>query len=254
MNPILHDLQNKQWVWTAANAKQQVANPKLSTGYENLDKVLSGGFPIAGMIHIQSYLGCGEMRLMLSILRQQHKAHNEQKLCMFIDPPFELNAEFLLSQNIELSQIVVIRTHKMEDALWSAEQSAKSGACSAVFIWQHHLKHLQVRKLEHAALKGNCYCIWLHNRSNAGLNSGLEHNHSPEQSNLPLSLSLSLSRQDDKLTIKVNKQKIGWAQKAVQIPLPFNSRINSSLRRRQQYSANGINKVIPICANNSRHK
>ncbi|MFT6270129.1 MAG: cell division inhibitor SulA [Alphaproteobacteria bacterium] len=246
MNPILHDLQNKQWVWTAANAKHQVSTTKLATGYESLDNVLSSGFPAAGMIHLESPLGCGEMRLMLSILQRQHTESDDHKLYMFIDPPFTLNAEFLLEQNISLSQLVVVRTSKIEDALWSAEQCAKSGACCVVFMWQHKLKHIQVRKLEHAAQQGNCYCVWLHNCSNTAHLSGQNTDKGTVQSNLPLSLSLSISRQADNLSIKINKQKIGWAQKAVKIPLPFNSRTHSSLKR---HSVNGISKVVPIQVN-----
>jgi predicted ATP-dependent serine protease len=117
MNPILHDLQNKQWVWTAANAKQEQLKQKRISGFDALDKVLSGGFPRAGMIHLNSPLGCGELRLMLSILEQQStqdlgfgpnnkpehtrlntqankQTSDHQKLRIFINPPFQLNAEF----------------------------------------------------------------------------------------------------------------------------------------------------------------
>lgn len=246
MNPILHDLQNKRWIWTAANAKQQASSNTLSTGFESLDKVLFGGFPHAGMIHLQSPLGCGEIRLMLSVLQHQQSASNEHKLYMFIDPPFDLNAEFLLAQKISLSQLVVIRTTQQKDALWSAEQCAKSGACHVIFMWQQQLKHIQVRKLEHAAQQGGCYCIWLHSYM------ACEQQNLPaaEQSNLPLSLSLSISRQADALSIKINKQKVGWAQKAVKVPLPFNSRTNDSLQQQfKQRSVNDSNKVVPIHAN-----
>jgi hypothetical protein len=246
MNPILHDLQNKRWIWTAANAKQQAPGTTLATGFESLDKVLSGGFPRAGMIHLQSPLGCGEMRFMLSVLQHQHSAKSEHKLYMFIDPPFELNAEFLLAQQVSLSQLVVVRTTQQKDALWSAEQCAKSGACHAIFMWQQHLKHIQVRKIEHAAQQGNCYCIWLHSY----MTCGQQNLPSAEQSNLPLSLSLSITRQANTLGIKVNKQKVGWAQKAVKVPLPFNSRTNGSLQQQlKQRSLNDTNKVVPIHAN-----
>lgn len=245
MNPILHDLQNKRWIWTAANAKEQTPSTLLSTGFESLDEVLSGGFPSAGMIHLQSPLGCGEMRLILSVLQKQHSASNEHKLYMFIDPPFELNAEFLLAQKISLSQLVIVRTAQQKDALWSAEQCAKSGACHAIFMWQQQLKHIQVRKLEHAAQLGSCYCIWLH--SYMAFEQNLAQ---AEQSNLPLSLSLTINREDDTLGIKVNKQKVGWAQKTVKIPLPFNSQNSGSLKQHfKQRSVNGTSKVVPIHAN-----
>ena len=274
MNPILHDLHNKQWVWTAAHAKQQQPKKTLATGFPSLDNVLTGGFPRAGMIHLNSPLGCGEVRLMLSVLRNCKQSKQTQKLFVFIDPPFELNAEFLVAHNIPLEQLILVNTQSSEECLWSAEQCAKSGACEAVFIWQPSLKHIQVKKLEHAALQGECYCIWMHNE---GLLSG-QSLQKPEKytrkkyvsrgkkcqgelttsidkqqalSNLPLSLSLSIKRELDELNITVNKQKIGWAQKPINIPLPFINRTNRLLKRQLKYSSN--NKVLSIKRASSEH-
>lgn len=228
MNPILHNLQNKQWIWTAAHAKKKAPNKKLSTGFSDLDKVLYGGFPQTGMIHLQSPLGCGEMRLMLSMLHQ-HKSDTQQ-LYVFINPPFELNAEFLIAHNIALEQLVVVKVKQTDEALWSAEQCAKSGACYCVFLWQEKLKHIHVRKLEYAAQKGACYCVWMHNHSNADTSTHANTGHTvltKAPTNLPLSLSLSVERQNETLSITINKQKVGWAQKAVKIPLPFRGHTNA---------------------------
>ena len=253
MNPILHDLQNKQWLWSGAQAKQSTSQVKLQTGYENLDSVLSGGFPQAGMLHIESALGCGEMRLMLSILQKaggaaNNKAsspsdftHTKRKLYVFINPPYELNAEFLLSQNIDLSQLVLINANKTQtDALWSAEQCLKSGACYAVFVWQSQLKHSQIRKLELAAQQGASYCIWLD-----AINS---HQQAAPKHNLPLSLSLSISRENEILCVKINKQKRGWAQKSVKVPLPFSTKTNVALKNRLHQGLANKN-VVSIHAN-----
>jgi len=249
MNPILHELQNKQWLWTAAHAKESTTTQKLSTGFDNLDKVLSGGFPRAGMIHVASYLGCGEVRLMLSVLQQTNAKNNhdeldEHKLFVFINPPFELNAEFLLAHKISLSQLVVIQTQSnTTDALWSAEQCVKSGACYAVFVWQAELNHTQIRKLEVAALQGDSYCVWL---------DSLQQHVNKTRQNLPLSLSINVARNDDTLLIKVNKQKVGWAQKSVTIPLPFVGQTNRAFKRSVRNSAakNSTSNVIAI---NAKH-
>ncbi|MFC4700720.1 translesion DNA synthesis-associated protein ImuA [Glaciecola siphonariae] len=227
MNPILHELENKQWIWTAARAKQASAqNTRLKTGYQALDSALSGGFPSAGMIHINSHLGCGELRLMLDVLQRQSKAHTD-KLWVFIAPPFELNAEFLLSENISLSQLLIVRPDTHEEALWSAEQCAKSGACEGVFLWQNSLQHTQIRKLELAALHGQCHCFWFDNSAQ-------------QTSNLPLSLSLSLQRKNDELQVKINKQKVGWAKPAIKIKLPFKCRTGSAFRSKPSQTDNVI--------------
>lgn len=250
MNPILRNLQNKQWVWTAANTKEQAPSNKLRTGFSSLDKVLSGGFPRVGMIHLHSLLGCGEMRLILSILRSQEDALAERKhkLFVFINPPFSLNAEFLLAENIALEQLILLRPKSPQDALWSAEQCAKSGACHSIFIWQKNLKYVQIRKLEHASIQGDCHCIWM---DSTQVNQASHKSEKGEKSevnarqNLPLSLSLTLSREDDELNIKVNKQKTGWAQNSIKIPLPFRTRNSKHLKNRGLHTSS-LNKIVPI--------
>lgn len=253
MNPILQDLQNKQWVWTATNATQPLSDKiNQTTGFDTLDKALTGGFPRAGMIHLASPLGCGEIRLMLSILalqKKQNQQHTsiEQKLYAFINPPFELNAEFLLAHNIDLSQLVIIEaTKQSSDALWSAEQCLKSGACEAVFVWQTHISHSHIRKLELAAQQGSSYCVWLEATGHISQQINT-HKKTPNKQNLPLSLSLSLARENESLIIKVNKQKAGWAQKAVSIPLPFRTRSNHAFK--QYLQSQPIANVVSIHAN-----
>lgn len=227
MNPILHDLQNKQWVWSAANAKQQ--QQKYRTGFAALDNALHAGFPHSGMLHIHSLLGCGEVRLLLDIIANLPEEQDDQ-LCVFINPPGDLNAEFLLEHGVDLDHLIIVHKVSQEEALWSAEQCAKSGACRYIFMWQTALSQLQVRKLENAAQHGNCYCIWL--------------DHSKELAqNLPVSLSLSLRRTNEDLDIKVNKQKVGWAAKPINLPFPFRSRLSG---RYQNASIHHSSKVVNL--------
>ncbi|WP_395339069.1 translesion DNA synthesis-associated protein ImuA [Ningiella sp. W23] len=247
MNPILHELESKQWVWTAkSTAQTQQASTGLNTGFDELDNALSGGFPASGMVHISSQLGCGELRLMLSVLKQQRdnnnrnktreKSHADSKLWVFIAPPFMLNAEFFLSENIDLSRLIVINPETPEEALWSAEQCAKSGACASVFLWQQSLQHTQIRKLELASLHGQCQCFWFDNSQRA-------------LQNLPLSLSLSLKREDEQLHIKINKQKIGWAKPAVKVKVPFKCRTRAHFKNPQK----PFGKVVSIQSHSAIH-
>jgi len=228
MNPILHELETKQWIWSAAKTEQMATQKaRLETGYGALDQALSGGFPSAGMIHISSYLGCGELRLMLDVLQKQSKEAND-KLWIFIAPPFQLNAEFLLSENIRLEQLLVIHPGSDDEALWSTEQCAKSGACEGVFIWQKNLSHMQIRKLELAALHGQSHCFWFDNSEHLG-------------TNLPLSLSLSLKRENEALLVKINKQKVGWAKPSVRVKLPFKCRTGPAFRAKPKAMGQVVN-------------
>lgn len=231
MNPILHELETKQWIWSAATTKHKEAQKtRLETGYSALDQALLGGFPSAGMIHVSSHLGCGELRLMLEVL-QKRTSKTGDKLWVFIAPPFQLNAEFLLSENIRLEQLVLVQPDSDEEALWSAEQCAKSGVCEGVFIWQKKMLHMHIRKLELAALYGQSHCFWFDNSEHVG-------------SNLPLSLSLSLTRENDALFVKINKQKVGWAQPSVRVKMPFQCRTRPAFRAKPK----AMSKVVKLHA------
>ncbi|MFC3123064.1 recombinase A [Agaribacter flavus] len=210
MNPILHELARKQWLWSATSVKQH-AQQRLSSDFTALEQALNSGFPTAGMIHIQTYLACGELGLFIDILREQEKAKNQMdkhRFWAFICPPGMPNAEYFLSHNIDLTQLLILNETSFEEALWSAEQCAKSGACAGVFLWQKHINHLHVKKLELASLRGQCYCCWFNDNQQL-------------QSNLPLSLSLSLARKGDDIILKINKQKTGWSRQTIKLNRPF---------------------------------
>lgn len=218
MKSLLHDLQKKQLVWTAANIDQH--QERIATGYTQLDKALNGGFPQSGLIHINSIMGCGELRLVIpAIVKRQQ----ENRLCAFIAPPHILNAEFLLAEGIALEQVLFIQASNTEQALWSAEQCAKSGACSAVFIWQDKLQQLQAKKLELAALKGDCLSFFFA--------------HTKYQTdNLPVSLSLSVARKNSQVEVSVNKQKVGWPIPPFSVKVPFKAKLGSPMRYRSKPS------------------
>jgi cell division inhibitor SulA len=230
MKSLLHDLQKKQLVWTAADLDQH--KERVATGYKQLDEALNGGFPQSGLIHITSTMGCGELRLVIpAIVSRQH----ESRLYAFIAPPHLLNAEFLIAEGIQLEQVLLIQAGTSEQALWSAEQCAKSGACSAVFIWQPTLQQIQAKKLELAALKGDCLSFFFADAKQ-------------QADNLPVSLSLSIQRQSSKVTICVNKQKVGWPIPAFSVKVPFKAKLGSPMRYRSKPKLS--HNVVAFNANN----
>ena len=216
MKSLLHDLQKKQLVWTAANLDQH--KERVATGYKQLDEALNGGFPQSGLIHITSVIGCGELRLVIPAIVSRQK---DNRLYAFIAPPHLLNAEFLMAQGIELEQVLFIQADTQEKALWSAEQCAKSGACSAVFIWQAKLQQIHAKKLELAALKGNCLSFFFADTKQ-------------QADNLPVSLSLSIQRKNSHVEICVNKQKVGWPIPTFSVKVPFKAKLGSPMRYRSK--------------------
>jgi len=254
MNPLLHDLQKKQLVWRAASINQH--KERVSTGYKRLDDALNGGFPTSGLIHIHSLVGLGEIRLVLPAIKDK-TAH---QLCAFIAPPFELNAEFLLAEGLNLENVMLIDTQDPQQALWSAEQCAKSGACAAIFIWHQKLSITQAKKLEVAALKGDCLGFLFesgkHTLNNlpVSLSMSLERaSLRTSQPSLPLSSTdLSdkndaLDHQDDstdehqQLSIKVNKQKVGWPIPSFTVKVPFKAKLGSPMQNRRRARSNAAN-------------
>ncbi|MBF7073331.1 translesion DNA synthesis-associated protein ImuA [Glaciecola sp. MH2013] len=222
MKSLLHDLQKKQLVWTASSLDQH--KERVATGYHKLDKALHGGFPQAGLVHVSSLTGCGELRLVLPALVNMQK---DARLCVFITPPHLLNSEFLLNEGIALERVLIIQADSSDEALWSAEQCAKSGACSAVFIWQATLQQLQAKKLELAAIKGQCLNFFFTSTQQ-------------QSDNLPVSLSLSLQRQNEQIQVKINKQKVGWPLPPFKVKLPFKSKLGSPMRQGRQASQSNV--------------
>ncbi len=216
MKSLLHDLQKKQLVWTAANLDQH--KERVATGYKQLDEALNGGFPQSGLIHITSVMGCGEMRLVVPAIVSRQR---ENRLYAFIAPPYLLNAEFLMAQGIELEQVLFIQADTPEQAFWSAEQCAKSGACSAVCIGQTKLQQIKAKRLEQAALKGDCLRFFF---------ADAKH----QADNLPVSLSLSIQRKNSQLEICVNKQMVGWPIPACGVKVPFKAKLRSPMRYRSK--------------------
>ena len=222
MKSLLHDLQKKQLVWTAASLDQH--KERVATGYHKLDSALNGGFPQSGLVHVSSLMGCGELRLVLPALVNMQQ---DKRLCVFIAPPHLLNAEFLLSEGIALDRVLIIQAKSCEEALWSAEQCAKSGACSAVFTWQAKLQQLQAKKLELAANKGQCLSFFFTSKQQ-------------QSESLPVSLSLAIHREAEKVEIKINKQKVGWPLAPFTVKVPFKGKLGSPMHRRRHAQQNNV--------------
>ncbi|MGV2986897.1 translesion DNA synthesis-associated protein ImuA [Vibrio sp. E150_011] len=189
MHNLITELQHKQLIWKGSHPLT-ASNNHHSTGFSKLDQSLNGGFPSHGVIDIQSATGIGELRLLSPYIA----THTEERLLVLINPPGYVCAEYLLNQNINPSQVLLIYPTSTADALWAAEQSLKSGASSCVCLWQsdieiHHAKRLQV-----ASETGQCLQVLFR----------------PMQSHrfsLPVSLGLLLAPHESGLEVTITKQK-----------------------------------------------
>ncbi|USD66180.1 translesion DNA synthesis-associated protein ImuA [Vibrio sp. SCSIO 43136] len=193
MHELIENLQRKQWLW---QGNQQQSQPDvLPSGYPELDEKLNGGLPKVGLIEIQAQPGIGELRLLKPYLQQASSA----RLNVFIAPPGQLCAEFFSAQGFNIENILIIRPKQEKEALWAAEQCAKSGACAHVILWQQKLNIQQAKRLQLACDQGQCSQI-IFKRPMA--------NSFP----LPVSLSMRLEAHPQGLICQITKRKGGWPQ------------------------------------------
>ncbi|QBF83553.1 translesion DNA synthesis-associated protein ImuA [Shewanella maritima] len=199
MTNLIELLQHQHLVWQGS---AQVAPKATTTGFTELDEHLAGGFHTTGVTEIQSESGVGELRLLMPVLAE---AKVQQRLIVFIAPQGLISAQALAAQGIELDKVLTIYPKDQQQALWTAEQCLRSGACHSVLMWSyqaleiHHVKRLQV-----ASETGNCRQFILREGK-------------AESLSLPFDLSLSLQTHAKGVTVKINKRKCGWPSEAFHI-------------------------------------
>lgn len=193
MYELIEHLKQKQWLWQGSQAPEEKAHHP--TGYEVLDQKLMGGFPMHGVIELESPVGIGELRLLLPHLKQT----SQDRLSVFIQPPGYLCAEQLTNEGLNRDKALIIYPNSSKDALWAAEQCLKSGACSNVLLWHPELEVHQARRLQVASETGNSL-HFIFKRVSQSVFS------------LPVSLSMSLKPHPFGLEVTITKRKGGWPQ------------------------------------------
>ncbi len=190
----LNEYQNKGLIWYGYNNDNRIS--RMPTGFAEMDLHLNGGLPSQGIIDIKSYFGIGELRLLMPfIAAQQGKGQ-----VVFIDPPVQLNAEFLLFNQVSLERTWVLSPYQQASSLWSAEQCLNSGCCSVVVLWQQNPSIKQTRRLMLACEQGGASLILLRYQSE-----------SSHLFSLPSAISLSVMPDERGVAVKVDKQKGGRA-------------------------------------------
>lgn len=197
MNHLLDHLKNKGWVWQG-DFSRPLAD-KRTAGENELLSHLPGGLAAYDLVEIHSTIGIGELRFLLPRLEVNS---SDRRLQVWIAPPHKPNAECLHQAGLDLSQLWVIRPAAARDALWTAEQCLKSGACHSVLLWHGELNVAQVKRLQQACQQGRAQLFLLHGEK-------------PQSQSLPVSLSLRLQPHDRGLQVTINKCRGSWP------PAPF---------------------------------
>ncbi|MBO0212449.1 translesion DNA synthesis-associated protein ImuA [Vibrio sp. Vb2880] len=190
MYELIEHLKNKHWLWQGSDTPCEP--PSHATGFAELDSQLAGGFPAHGVIDIQSACGIGELRLLFPYLQQHH-----ERLTVLINPPGQVHAESLQHAGIHLDNVLILTPQTTKEALWSAEQCARSGACSQVLLWQDKLEVHHARRLQVACETGDCLQFLFRSRQDSLFS-------------LPVTMTLVLNAHPQGVEVRVPKRRGGW--------------------------------------------
>lgn len=124
----------------------------VDTGHPILSNQLPGGGWPTGMLTelLLQQAGIGELRLLRPALAQVAK-----RRIVLLQPPHAPQALALAALGLAPSQLVWVRSSRVTDALWAAEQILRSGSCGALLFWATHARGESLRRLHLAAQSGD---------------------------------------------------------------------------------------------------
>ena len=181
----------------------------IPTGFKSLDALLyDRGWPRASLVEILSgNPGSGELRLITNGLADL--SHQESRWVAWINPPHVPYAPALLGAGVDIDKVLLIHPRNHKEALWSLEQTLRSGNCSAVLAWLNEtdLKLPELRRIQLSARQGKTWVTLFR---------------PPAASRIPSPAALRLSvniKSADELQLAIIKRRGGWAMKDIAIQL-----------------------------------
>jgi cell division inhibitor SulA/protein ImuA len=120
----------------------------IDTGYAALSAELpGGGWPLGTLVELLvQQAGVGEIRL----LRPALAAVSRRPIAL-VQPPHMPNALAFAYLGVPCDKLMLLRSSKTADALWTAEQILKAGSCGALVFWQSRIRAESLRRLHLAA-------------------------------------------------------------------------------------------------------
>ena len=205
-------LLNQGTLWRARELtapKETSMATGIPTGFEHLDALLHDrGWPRASLVEILSKSpGSGELRLITNGLA--NLSHQESRWVAWINPPHVPYAPALLGAGVDIDKVLLIHPRNHKEALWSLEQTLRSGSCSAVLAWLNEtdLKLPELRRIQLNARLGKTWVTLFR---------------PPAASRIPSPAALRLSvniKTADELQLTIIKRHGGWAMKDIAIQL-----------------------------------
>jgi cell division inhibitor SulA/protein ImuA len=182
-------------VWRGGELENAV-HATVATGHAALDRELpGGGWPMGTLSEVlHEGIGIGEVTFLGGALAG---ASQGDRLVAWINPPHLPYAPALAQAAIPLDRCLVVRPANREDALWSAEQALRSGACGAVLFWlgnESRNEYACLRRLQMAAQAGRSMAVFF--RSIAA-----------EKLSTPAHLRVVISRENGALKLRIPKRR-----------------------------------------------
>lgn len=187
-------------LWRGAGGPS--ARSSIPSGHAALDRALGGGWPRGVVCELTlAQTGCGELGLLLLVLRQLAGRF------AWIAPPHLPYPPALAAAGIALTQLLLIEAPDRAQAQWAAEQSLRSGACAAVLLWLPSISARAVRRLQLAAAASGSFMALLLPPDGIPANS-------------PAALRVQLAPAPQGIAVHVQKRPGGWPAAPLVVEYP----------------------------------
>ena len=174
------------------------------TGLAELDRVLRGGWPAAGLTELLCTPGCvTTLHLLLPALAEAGR----EGPVFLVNPPLTPFAPALESRGLAPSRVRILRAARRETLLRAAREAAASQAVPALVLWSpgRPLPGRELGRLHRAARAGRCLLLLIQPLSGA-----------PETSPAPVRLELA-PHPSGKLRVQIRKHSGGRAGQVLQL-------------------------------------
>lgn len=158
-----------QTLWHAGRAPL-VATGGEPTGHAALDALLpQGGWPRHALTELLLPAdGVGELMLLMPTLSRLSQSGGT---VVVVAPPYIPYAPAWEAAGVELKRLQIVQAASARDVLWTFEQCLRSGACAAVLGWVMQADMTDLRRLQMAADKGQCFGFVLRDHRHAANSS-----------------------------------------------------------------------------------
>ncbi|HEX4780839.1 MAG TPA: translesion DNA synthesis-associated protein ImuA [Usitatibacter sp.] len=192
MKATVAELSQLPGVWRGGEL-EHASQPSIATGHPALDRELpGGGWPSGTLTEVlHDGAGVGEVTFLAGAVA---RASDGGRLIAWINAPYLPYAPSLAQSGLALERCLVVRPANREDALWSAEQVLRSGACGAALLWLAHDDYAWLRRLQMAAQAGRCMAV-LYRTSAA------------QRLSTPAHLRVALEREEGWLKVRIPKRR-----------------------------------------------